>query len=129
MTGTVKINSASELKVYKKAYQLAMEIFMVSKTWPADEKYSLTNQIRRSSRSVCGNLDEVWAKRRYKAHFISKLTDVDGENSETATWLRFAKDCGYLSPEEYIELANKCIEFGKMVGSMLMRPEPFLLRL
>ena len=85
MTGTVKINSASELKVYKKAYQLAMEIFMVSKTWPAEEKYSLTNQIRRSSRSVCGNLDEVWAKRRYKAHFISKLTDVDGENSETAT--------------------------------------------
>ena len=120
MTGKVKIKSANELKVYKKAYQLAMDIFVVSKTWPSEERYSLIDQIRRSSRSVCGNLQEAWAKRRYKAHFISKLTDVDGENSETATWLSFAKDCGYLSSEDYAQLSNRCNEVGKMIGSMLM---------
>lgn len=125
----MKINSANELKVYKTAYQLAMDIFMVSKRWPVEEKYSLTDQIRRSSRSICGNLDEAWAKRRYRAHFISKLTDVDGENSETATWLRFAKDCGCLSSADYTGLSNKCNEVGKMIGSMLMRPEPFLLQI
>jgi four helix bundle protein len=84
------------------------------------KKYSLTDQIRRSSKSVCGNLDEAWAKRRYKAHFISKLTDVDGENSETATWLNFAKDCGYLSSADYTGLSNKCDEVGKMVGSVVL---------
>ncbi len=123
----MKINSAKELKVYETAYQLAMDVFKVSKRWPAEEKFSLTDQIRRSSRSVCGNLDEAWAKRRYTAYFISKLTDVDGENSETATWLSFAKDCGYLSPEDYTELSKRCNEVGKMIGSMLIKPEPFLL--
>ena len=125
----MKINSANELKVYKTAYKLAMDIFNVSKTWPTEEKYSLTDQIRRSSRSVCVNLQETWAKRRYKAHFISKLTDVDGENNETATWLNFAKDCEYLSSKDYIDLSNKCNELGKMIGSMLMKPEPFLLQI
>lgn len=125
----MKINSANELKVYKAAYHLAMDIFMVSKRWPVEEKYSLTDQIRRSSRSICGNLDEAWAKRRYRAHFISKLTDVDGENNETATWLKFAKDCGYLSSADYTGLSNKCNEVGKMIGSMLMKPEPFLLQI
>ena len=125
----MKINSANELKVYKTAYKLAMDIFNVSKTWPTEEKYSLTDQIRRSSRSVCVNLQETWAKRRYKAHFISKLKDVDGENGETATWLNFAKDCDYLSSKDYIDLSNKCNEVGKMIGSMLMKPEPFLLRI
>lgn len=79
------INTAKELKVYKVAYELAMEIFRVSKGWPLEEKYSMTDQIRRASRSVCSNLREAWAKRRYEAHFISKLTDSDGENSETDT--------------------------------------------
>ena len=88
------INSAKELLVYKVAYELAMEIFEISKTWPKEEQYSLTDQIRRSSRSVCGNIREAWAKRRYEAHFTMKLTDGDGENSETDTWLDFAKDCG-----------------------------------
>lgn len=122
------ISSANELKVYKTAYKLAMDIFSLSKTWPSEEKFSLTDQIRRSSRSVCGNLEEAWAKRRYEAHFISKLTDVDGENNETSTWLRFAKDCGYLSPEDYADLSDQCIKVGRMVGSMLKRPEPFLLK-
>jgi len=79
------INSANELRVYKTAYALAMEIFEISKSWPPEERYSLTDQIRRSSRSVCSNLREAWAKRRYEAHFVSKLTDSDGENSETDT--------------------------------------------
>jgi len=122
------INSANELKVYKTAYQLAMDIFTFSKEWPAEEKYSLTDQIRRSSRSVCGNLEEAWAKRRYEAHFISKLTDVDGENNETSTWLRFAKDCGYLNSENYSDLLEKCNKVGRMIGTMLKRPQPFLLK-
>ena len=96
----MQINSAKDLRVYQKAYVLAMKIFRLSRDWPPKEKYSLTDQIRRSSRSVCANLREAWAKRRYEAHFISKLTDADGENSETDTWLDFAKDCGYLSEEE-----------------------------
>ena len=121
------LNSANELQIYKTAYKLAMDIFKVSRTWPSEEKYSLTDQIRRSSRSVCVNLEEAWAKRRYKAHFISKLTDVDGENSETATWLNFAKDCGYLSSENYVCLMNRCRKVGKMTGSMLKNPVHFLL--
>ena len=77
----MRINSAKELEVYKKSYQLAMKIFEVSKSFPKEEKYALTSQIRRSSRSVCLNLREAWAKRRYEAHFINKLTDCDGETS------------------------------------------------
>jgi four helix bundle protein len=84
---TKQIKSAKDLRVYKKAYTLAMEIFHISKQWPSEERFSLTDQIRRSSRSVCANLREAWAKRRYEAHFISKLTDADGENSEIDTWL------------------------------------------
>ena len=93
------IRSAKELAVYRKAYELAMLIFRASQRFPAEERYALTSQIRRSSRSVCMNLREAWAKRRYEAHFVSKLTDCDGENSETDTSLDFAKDCGYLSAD------------------------------
>ena len=85
----MQIKSAKDLIVYQKAYALAMEIFEASKNFPAEEKYSLIDQIRRSSRSVCTNLREAWAKRRYEAHFVSKLTDADGENGETETWLDF----------------------------------------
>jgi four helix bundle protein len=106
-----------------------MEIFEVSKQWPPEEKYSLIDQIRKCTRSVCSILREAWAKRRYEAHFLAKLTDCDGENSETDTWLDFARDCGYLKPEEYERLADKCHSVGKMPGSMLMNPDPFLLRL
>ena len=126
--GTKQIKSAKDLRVYKTAYDLAMEIFEISKTWPTEERYSLTDQIRRSSRSVCSNIREAWAKRRYEAHFVSKLTDVDGENSETDTWLDFAKDCGYLE-QHYDPLKEKCRSVGKMLGSMLKNPESFILRL
>jgi four helix bundle protein len=91
----VQIRSAKDLIVYQKAYALAMEIFALSKHFPPEEKYSLTDQIRRSSRSVCTDLREAWAKRRYEAHFVSKRTDTDGENGETDTWLDFAHDCKY----------------------------------
>ncbi|MEJ2725732.1 MAG: four helix bundle protein [Deltaproteobacteria bacterium] len=124
-----QIHSAKDLKVYQEAYALAMEIFEISKRWPVGEKYSLTDQIRRSSRSVCTNLREAWAKRRYEAHFITKLTDSDGENSETDTGLDFSRDCGYLSDDDYQRLKDRCTSVGKMLGSMLLNPEPFLLRL
>jgi four helix bundle protein len=124
----MRINSAKELEVYKRAYQLAMKIFEHSKTFPPEEKYALTSQIRRSSRSISMNLREAWAKRRYEAHFISKLTDCDGENSETDTSLDFALDCGYLTPEQHQNLTGLCSEIGKMLGSMLRNPVPFLMK-
>ncbi len=120
------INSAKELTVYKKAYQLAMRIYEISKRFPAEEKYALTSQIRRSSRSICLNLREAWAKRRYKAHFISKLTDCDGENSETDSSLDFALDCNYITQSEHIEMSKLCAEIGRMLGSMVKQPENFL---
>ena len=125
----MKITSAKDLKVYKEAYGLAMDIFELSRNWPPEERYSLTDQIRRSSRSVCTNVREAWSKRRYEAHFILKLTDCDGENSETDTWLNFARDCGYLNKGDHQRLDEKCESVGKMLGSMLMKPAPFLLRL
>ena len=123
----MQINSAKELTVYMKAYELAMKVFELSKKFPAGERFALTGQIRRSSRSVCLNLREAWAKRRYQAHFVSKLTDCDGENSETATCLDFCRDCGYISADEHAELTALCSEVGKMLGAMLLRPDPFLL--
>ncbi|NQU12450.1 four helix bundle protein [bacterium] len=122
----VRIRSAKDLIVYKKAYALAMHIFEVSKMFPREEKYSLIDQIRRCSRSVCTNLREAWAKRRYPAHFVSKLTDSDGENGETDTWLDFARDSGYLSSEVHAELTKECEEIGRMLGKMMSNPERFL---
>src|SRR5436309_15545322 len=89
----MQIKSAKDLIVYQKAYALAMEIFEASKNFPAEEKHSLIDQIRRSSRSVCTNLREAWARQRYEAHFASKLTDAGGENGETETWLELACCC------------------------------------
>lgn len=122
----MQINSAKELIVYKKAYQLAMRIFQVSKKFSPDEKFALTSQIRRSSRSTCLNLREAWAKRRYEAHFISKLTDCDGENSETDSSLDFALDCGYITEVEHVEMSKLCEEIGKMLGRMIKEPGSFL---
>ena len=124
----MRINSAKDLEVYKKAYFLTMEIFEISKSFPVEEKYSLTSQIRRSSRSVCLNLREAWAKRRYEAHFISKLTDCDGENSETDSSLDLALDCGYIDEKTHNGLTLKTKEVGKMLGSMFNNPKPFLVK-
>ena len=124
----MQINSAKDLKVYKKAYKLSMDIFLISKIIPPEEKFALINQIRRSSRSVCLNLREAWSKRRYEAHFISKLTDCDGENSETDSSLDFARDCKYIKENEHKKLTEMCAEVGRMLGGMLNKPEKFLIK-
>jgi four helix bundle protein len=103
-----------------------MDVFDMSKRFPREETYALTGQIRRCSRSVCQNLREAWAKRRYEAHFLSKLTDCDGENGETQTCLDFARDCNYISVEEHADLHASSVEVGKLLGSMLKNPGPFL---
>jgi four helix bundle protein len=123
----MRINSAKDLAVYAKAYELAMRIFELSKSFPLEERFALTGQIRRSSRSVCLNLREAWAKRRYQAHFISKLTDCDGENSETDSSLDFAKDCRYITNEQHVELTSLCCQIGKMLGTMIKTPRAFLI--
>ena len=122
----MQINSAKDLNVYKAAYELAMKVFELSKRFPPEEKFALTSKIRRSSRSVCLNLREAWAKRRYQAHFISKLTDCDGENAETDSSLDFAKDFRYITPEQHAEVTALCQKIGKMLGSMMKSPSVFL---
>ena len=123
----MRLNSAKDLDVYKKAYELAMTIFQLSKKFSDEEHFALTGQIRRSSRSVCLNLREAWSKRRYEAHFVSKLTDCDGENSETDSSLDFAKNCKYITAERHEELTVVCRQIGKMLGSMINNPGPFLI--
>jgi four helix bundle protein len=123
----MKIGSAKELIVYGRAYELAMRVFELSKGFPAEERYALTSQIRRSSRSICLNLREAWAKRRYEAAFVAKLSDCDGENAETDSSLDFARDCGYIDAGLHAQLTALTIEIGKMLGSMIQRPEKFLL--
>ena len=114
-----RIENYSDLIVYTKAYGLAMEIFFVSMEFPKEEKYSLTDQIRRSSRSVTANLAEVWAKRRYPKVFVNKLTDCLGEANETAVWLNYSKDCNYLPAEIFVKLRDECEEICKMLISMI----------
>jgi len=115
-----------DLKVYQLAYKLAMEIFQVSKSFPKEEKYSLTDQIRRSSRSVAANIAEGFRKRRYPKMFVSKLADADGEATETQVWLDFARDCEYLSLACHAELIKGYEEVGKMLGTMMSMPEKFM---
>ena len=114
-----------ELLAYQRAFELAMEIYKVSKLFPAEEKYSLTDQIRRSSRSVCSNMAEAYRKRRYTNHFVSKLTDSDAENSETNVWLEFAYRCDYIAEELFVDLSNKSAEIGKLVNYMINNPGKF----
>jgi len=123
----MRITSAKELQVYQKAYCLAMTIHAASTSFPAEERFALTSQIRRSSRSVCLNLREAWAKRRYEAHFVSKLTDCDGENGETDSSLDFAKDCGYITSAQHRDMTALGAEVGKMLGAMIKDPESFLI--
>jgi four helix bundle protein len=124
-----QIRSAKDLIVYQKAYAIAIRVFEVSKKFPSDERFGLTSQIRRSSKSVCTNLREAWAKRRYEAHFVMKLTDCAGENGETDTHLDFARDHHYITVDEHRALVGPNDEVGKMLTSMINNPEKFLLRL
>ena len=117
-----------DLKVHKLAYKLAMEIFDASKAFPSEEKYSLTDQIRRSSRSVVANIAEGFRKRQYPKMFVSKLADADGEATETQVWLDFARDCKYLPVEKCTALKKEYEEVGRMLGSMMSTPEKFLPR-
>ena len=122
----MKSKGFKDLNVYNLAFETAMEIFNVSKRFPVEEKYSLTDQIRRSSRSVCANIAEGYRKRIYPKHFTSKMTDADAEASETCVWLDFANDCDYINEETKIELLKKYEEIGRMLWSMINYPEKFL---
>ena len=114
-----------ELIAYKKAFKLAMEIYKISKLFPKEEKYSLTDQIRRPSRSTCANIAEAHIKRIYPKHFTSKLTDADGENSETVVWLDFALACEYITEETYKPLVSESEEIGKLINYMINNPDKF----
>ena len=114
-----------DLFAYKKSFALSMRIFEITKSFPKEEIYSLTDQIRRSSRSVPVTIAEAYRKRVYPKHFYSKLPDSDGENSETQVWLEFAFSCKYISNDVYQELLSESIEIGKLINYMLLNPEKF----
>src|SRR5471030_1145849 len=122
------VHHFTELKVYRKSFDLAGRIFALSRRWPAEERYALTDQIRRAARSVGANLAEAWGKRRYEAHFISKLSDADAENHEVEHWLICAHDSKYISEKQFTELVLAKQETGRMLGRMLLNPGPFLLK-
>jgi four helix bundle protein len=113
------------LLAYRLSFELAMQIFEISKSFPKEERYSLTDQIRRSSRSVCANLAESYGKRRYQKHFISKLTDCDSENLETQTWLEFALACNYIDRIIFTSLIEQNSEVGKLIYYMISHPYKF----
>jgi four helix bundle protein len=123
----MKIREHTELDVYKKAFDAAMLIFELTKKFPKDEMYSLTDQIRRSSRSVCANLAEAWRKRRYKAAFIAKLSDAEAEAAETQVWLQFAVSCGYLRADDGNSLHGTYDEILRMLVAMINRPQSWVI--
>ncbi|MBI4549094.1 MAG: four helix bundle protein [Ignavibacteriae bacterium] len=131
MTETVDrklLKSHFELEVYQLAFELAMKIFELSKKFPVEEKYSLTDQIRRASRSVCTNIAEAWRKRRYEAAFVSRLSDAEAESAETQTWIQFGVRCGYIDKQEgEILYRNYDDVIGKIV-TMINNPSPWILR-
>jgi len=119
------INSYRDLIVYQKAYKLAMEIFEISKDFPKEEKYSLIDQIRRSSRSIATNIAEAWAKIQYIKSFVSKLTDSFAEEYETEVWVDFSRDCQYISDKEHKKLLGEYSEVRKILISMITYPGNF----
>lgn len=114
-----------DLIVFQKAYKLAMDVFEKTKGFPPEEKFSLIDQIRRSSRSVCVNFVEAYRRRRYKAHFLSKLNDAETENAETQVWIDFSKDCKYITLEEYNDFTFRNNEVGKIIWHMIENPDKF----
>lgn len=119
------MGSFRDLNVYKKAFELSMLIFVESKNFPAEERFDLISQIRRSSRSVCSNIGEGYRKRIYPAHFVSKCSDADMENSETQVWLDFALACDYIDKEKYNDFLKRSEEIGRMIGHMIENPEKY----
>lgn len=114
-----------DLKVYQKVFKLAMDIFEVTKSFPPEEKYGLTTQIRKSSRSVCSSIAEAYRKRKYPAHFVSKSTDADMENSETQVWLDFSLSCRYINRKTHDDYLNLSEEVGKMLNYMIENPKKY----
>jgi four helix bundle protein len=119
------VENFRDLEVYKFSRLLSKDIFELTKSFPKEEMYSLTDQVRRSSRSVGAQIAEAWAKRRYEKHFISKLTDADGEQLETQHWIEIARDCGHLQKEQAEELLIRCFSIGRMIGSMISKSSSF----
>ena len=119
------IKSFKELTVYQNPFEQAVRIFELTKSFPKSEQYSLIDQIRGSSRSVCANIGESWRKRRYVAHFVSKLTDADAEVTETMIWLDFSLKFGYINVQVHEDLSSEYEQIGKMLGSMISAPEKF----
>jgi four helix bundle protein len=120
-----RINAFQDLRVYQGACALDEAVFHVTKKWPKEEKFALIDQIRRSSRSIGANIAESWAKRRYPAHFVSKLTDSDGELQETEHWLGRARAYGYLMDDEFSALIARCKSIGRQIGKMIQNPDSF----
>lgn len=125
MSNLAFAKSFQDLVVYQKARQLQRDVLLVTITFPKDEKFSLTDQVRRSSRAIGANIAEAWAKRRYPKHFLSKLSDADGEQFETQHWIGTALDCNYLTQQQTKELMDKCLELGRMLGSMMDKADLF----
>ncbi len=121
------IDDYRKLRVYRSAFAAAMTIFKASKCWPKEERYALTDQIRRSSRSVCSNIAEAWFKRRYAKHFVSKLSDASMEAGETLTWIDFAVSCGYLSVDEQEDLTQTYRAIIGGLTKMMTRPDQWCL--
>src|SRR6478609_1938934 len=119
------IRSFRDLRVYQEMFALQQEVFILSKQWPGEEKFSLIDQVRRSSRAMGANVSEGWAKRRYPAQFVSKLTDADGEVQETSHWLATAQACGYLTESDKIVLQQRLESIGAKLGKMMSKPESF----
>jgi four helix bundle protein len=125
MTEKKYAKSHRDLIVYQKSRTLALEVFEMTKSFPKEETYSLTDQVHRSSRSVGAQIAEAWAKRTYEKHFISKLTDSDGEQHETQHWIETAEDCGYIPHEKSEQIVEKCREIGRLLGSMIDKASLF----
>ncbi|OGQ99900.1 MAG: four helix bundle protein [Deltaproteobacteria bacterium RIFOXYD12_FULL_50_9] len=122
-------DSFRDLAVYKKSREVSREVFALSKRFPKEETYSLTDQARRSSRSIGAQIAEAWAKRRYEKHFISKLTDADGEQLETQHWIDTALDCEYINTDDASRLNSGLSEIGRMLNSMINKADPFASRI
>jgi len=125
MSGLQHAKSFRDLMVYQKSRQLQREILNLTKSFPKEEMFSLTDQIRRSSRSIGANITEAWAKRRYEKHFISKLTDSDGEQMETQHWIETALESAYIDPKTSTSLIEKCLEVGRMLNGMMDKADMF----
>jgi four helix bundle protein len=127
MSELAHAKSFRDLEVYKKARAVAKRIFTMSRVFPKEEIYSLTDQVRRSSRSIGAQIAEAWAKRRYEKHFVSKLSDADGEQMETQHWIETAEDCGYLTSSQAIAVNDELSEIGRMLNSMMGKAAQFCL--